>query len=192
MNPLPQIGNLIISTVFDIYIVILWMRFLLQLLHADFYNPFAQFVVKATAPFVDPLRRIIPGNRSWEPSVLVLILLFKMLELTLVGMVSGMGTFAPPQLVVVTIVQLLMLAADFYFWTLIVSVVMSWVAPGSYSPIAQLVHQITEPLLAPCRRLLPAMGGLDLSPIIAFLGLQVFKILLSAAAQPLYRAVGLM
>lgn len=192
MNPLPQIGNLIISTAFDIYIVILWMRFLLQLLHADYYNPFAQFVVKATAPFVDPLRRIIPGNRSWEPSVLVLILLFKMLELTLVGMVSGMGTFAPPQLIVVTIVQLLMLAADFYFWTLIISVVLSWVAPGSYSPIAQLVHQITEPLLAPCRRLLPAMGGLDLSPIIAFLGLQIFKILLSAAAQPLYRAVGLM
>lgn len=192
MNPLPQIGNLIISTAFDIYIVILWMRFLLQLLHADYYNPFAQFVVKATAPFVDPLRRIIPGNRSWEPSVLVLILLLKMLELTLVGMVSGMGTFAPPQLIVVTIVQLLMLAADFYFWTLIISVVLSWVAPGSYSPIAQLVHQITEPLLAPCRRLLPAMGGLDLSPIIAFLGLQIFKILLSAAAQPLYRAVGLM
>ncbi len=192
MNPLPQIGNLIISTAFDIYIVILWMRFLLQLLHADYYNPFAQFVVKATAPFVDPLRRIIPGNRSLEPSVLVLILLFKMLELTLVGMVSGMGTFAPPQLIVVTIVQLLMLAADFYFWTLIISVVLSWVAPGSYSPIAQLVHQITEPLLAPCRRLLPAMGGLDLSPIIAFLGLQIFKILLSAAAQPLYRAVGLM
>jgi YggT family protein len=192
MNPLPQIGNLIISTAFDIYIVILWMRFLLQLLHADYYNPFAQFVVKATAPFVDPLRRIIPGNRSWEPSVLVLILLFKMLELTLVGMVTGVGTFAPPQLIVVTLVQLLMLAADFYFWALIISVVLSWVAPGSYSPIAQLVHQITEPLLAPCRRLLPAMGGLDLSPIIAFLGLQIFKILLSAAAQPLYRAVGLM
>ena|SRR6218665_2013601 len=192
MNPLPQIGNLIISTAFDIYIVILWMRFLLQLLHADYYNPFAQFVVKATAPFVDPLRRIIPGNRSWEPSVLVLILLFKMIELTLVGMVNGMGTLAPLQLVVVTVVQLITLAADFYFWVLIISVVLSWVAPGSYSPIAQLVHQITEPLLAPCRRLLPAMGGLDLSPIIAFLGLQIFKILLSTAAQPLYQAVGLM
>ncbi|HEX6591994.1 MAG TPA: YggT family protein, partial [Moraxellaceae bacterium] len=63
MNPLPQISSLILTTAFDIYIVILWLRFLLQLLHADFYNPVAQFVVKATAPFVDPLRRIIPGNR---------------------------------------------------------------------------------------------------------------------------------
>lgn len=191
MNAISQVSTLILTTAFDIYIIILWLRFLLQLVHADFYNPIAQFVVKATAPFVDPLRRIIPGNKSWEPSVLVLILLFKLIELTLVGMFSGMGTFAPQQLVVVTIVQLLMLAADFYFWTLLISVVLSWVAQGSYSPAAVLIQQITEPVLAPCRRLLPAMGGIDLSPIIAFLGIQIFKILLSAAAQPLYRAVGL-
>ncbi|MDQ8038687.1 MAG: YggT family protein [Pedobacter sp.] len=192
MNAISQVSTLILTTAFDIYIVILWLRFLLQLLHADYYNPIAQFVVKATSPFVDPLRRIIPGNRSWEPSVLVLILLFKMIELTLVGMASGMGTYPPLLLVVMTVLQLLMLAADFYFWTLIISVVLSWVAPGSYSPAAVLVHQITEPLLAPCRRLLPAMGGIDLSPIIAFLGIQVFKILLGAAAMPLLQAVGQM
>lgn len=190
MNAISQVSTLILTTAFDIYIIILWLRFLLQLLHADFYNPIAQFVVKATSPFVDPLRRIIPGNRSWEPSVLVLILLFKMIELTLVGILAGGGTMPPLQLMVVTVLQLLMLAADFYFWTLIVSVVLSWVAPGSYSPAAVLVHQITEPLLAPCRRLLPAMGGIDLSPIIAFLGIQIFKILLSAAAMPLLQAVG--
>lgn len=182
MNPLSQIGVLILSTAFDIYIVILWLRFLLQLLHADYYNPIAQFVVRATAPLVNPLRRIIPGNRSWEPSALVLIVLFKMLETTLISLLSGGGTVAPPALLIYTVISLLFLAADFYFWTLIISVVLSWVAPGSYSPAAVLVHQITEPLLAPCRRLLPAMGGLDLSPIVAFLGIQVFRILLSAAA----------
>lgn len=181
MNPLSQIGTLILTTAFDIYIIILWLRFLLQLLHADYYNPIAQFVVRATAPLIDPLRRILPGTRSWEPSALLLIVLFKMLEITLVGLMSGGGTMAPPALLIYTIVSLLFLAADFYFWTLIISVVLSWVAPGSYSPAAVLVHQITEPLLAPCRRLLPAMGGIDLSPIIAFLGIQVFKILLSAA-----------
>ncbi len=190
MNAISQVSTLILTTAFDIYIIILWLRFLLQLLHADYYNPIAQFVVQATAPFVNPLRRIIPGNRSWEPSVLVLILLFKMIELTLLGMLAGGGTMPPLQLVVVTVLQLLMLAADFYFWSLLISVVLSWVAPGSYSPAAVLVHQVTEPLLAPCRRLLPAMGGIDLSPIIAFLGIQVFKILLGTAALPLLQAVG--
>lgn len=186
MNPLNQIGILLLTTAFDIYIIILWLRFLLQLLHADYYNPVAQFTVRATAPLVDPLRRIMPGNRSWNPAALVLIVLFKMTEITLVGMLGGGGTMSPPSLVLYTVVSLLFLAADFYFWTLIISVVLSWVAPGSYSPAAVLVHQITEPLLAPCRRLMPNMGGLDLSPIIAFLGIQVFKILLGAAAGQLF------
>lgn len=189
MNPISQIAQLLLGTAFDIYLVILWLRFLLQLLHADYYNPVAQFVVRASAPLVDPLRRIMPGNRSFEPSVLVLIVLLKMLAITVLGMVSGMGTLPPLQLLVVTVVSLLQLAADFYFWTLILSVVLSWVAPGSYSPAAVLVHQIMEPLLAPCRRLLPDMGGLDLSPILVFLGIKVFEILLAAAAQPLYQAL---
>jgi YggT family protein len=191
MNAIPQIGNLIIGTAFDIYIVILWLRFLLQLLHADYYNPLAQFVVKATAPFVNPLRRIIPGNKSWEPSVLVLIVLFKMIEFTLLGVISGGGTMAPLALLVFTVISLLQLAADFYFWALILSVVLSWVAPGGYSPVAVLVQQVTEPLLAPCRRLLPAMGGLDLSPIIAFLGIQIFKILLANSAAQLFGLLGM-
>jgi YggT family protein len=191
MNPLPQISTLILSTAFDIYIVILWLRFLLQLLHADYYNPIAQFVVKASAPFVDPLRRIIPGNRSWEPSALVLIVLFKMLEITVLSVVSGGGTMPPLPLLFITVISLLQLAADFYFWTLIVSVVLSWVAPGSYSPAAVLVHQITEPLLAPCRRLLPAMGGIDFSPIIAFLGIKIFMILVATAASQVYPLLGL-
>ncbi|MFZ5561674.1 MAG: YggT family protein [Pseudomonadota bacterium] len=190
MNPLTQISTLLLSTAFDIYIVILWLRFLLQLLHADFYNPIAQFVVRATAPLVDPLRRLLPGNRSWNPAALLLIVLFKMLEITLLGLLAGSGTLSPPVLLIVTVIQLLYLAIDFYFWTLIIGVVLSWVAPGSYSPAAVLVHQITEPLLAPCRRLLPSMGGLDLSPIVAFLGLQVFKILLGAATAQLLPLLG--
>lgn len=182
MNPMSQISQLLLTTAFDLYLVILWLRFLLQLLHADYYNPIAQFVVQATAPLVNPLKRIIPGNRSWEPSVLVIIVLVKMLEITLLGLLMGGGTLAPLPLLIYTVVELLQLAAQFYFWVLIISVVLSWVAPGSYSPAAVLVNQIIEPLLAPCRRLLPAMGGLDLSPIFVFLGIKVFQILVTTVA----------
>lgn len=191
MNVLNEISSQILRVAFDLYIVILWLRFLLQLLHADFYNPIAQFVAKATAPFVIPLRRIIPGNRSWEPSVLVLIVLFKMLEITLIGLFSGAGTMPPVPLVFVTIIELLGLVFQFYYWTLLISVILSWVAPGGYSPAAALVQQITEPLLAPCRRILPDTGGIDLSPIIAFLGLWIAQKLLAAAAVPIYASLGL-
>ena len=190
MNPLPQISQLILTTAFDLYIVVLWLRFLLQLLHADYYNPIAQFVVQATAPLVNPLKRIIPGNHSWEPAVLVIILLIKMLEMTLLGLLVGGATIAPLPLLIYTIVSLLQLVAEFYFWTLIISVVLSWVAPGSYSPAAVLVNQIIEPLLAPCRRLLPAMGGLDLSPIVVFLGIKVFQILVTTAAAQVMPLLG--
>lgn len=190
MNPLSQISQLILTTAFDLYIVVLWLRFLLQLLHADYYNPIAQFVVQATAPLVNPLKRIIPGNRSWEPSVLVIIVLVKMLEITLLGLFMGGSTIAPLPLLIYTVVSLLQLAAEFYFWTLMISVVLSWVAPGSYSPAAVLVNQIMEPLLAPCRRLLPAMGGLDLSPIFVFLGIKVFQILLATASAQLMAQLG--
>lgn len=190
MNPLSQISQLILTTAFDLYIVVLWLRFLLQLLHADYYNPIAQFVVQATAPLVNPLKRIIPGNRSWEPSVLVIIVLVKMLEITLLALFMGGSTIAPLPLLIYTVVSLLQLAAEFYFWTLMISVVLSWVAPGSYSPAAVLVNQIMEPLLAPCRRLLPAMGGLDLSPIFVFLGIKVFQILLATASAQLMAQLG--
>ena len=190
MNPLPQISQLILTTAFDLYIVVLWLRFLLQLLHADYYNPIAQFVVQATAPLVNPLKRIIPGNHSWEPAVLVIILLIKMLEMTLLGLLVGGATIAPLPLLIYTIVSLLQLVAEFYFWTLMISVVLSWVAPGSYSPAAVLVNQIIEPLLVPCRRLLPAMGGLDLSPIFVFLGIKVFQILVSTAAAQVMPLLG--
>lgn len=181
MNPLSQIAVLLISTGFGIYMVLVWLRFLLQLVHADFYNPISQFVVKATSPLLHPLRRIIPSLGGMDVAALVLIVLLQMVETTLVSMLSGADGLPPVTLLVVTVFSLLMLAAQFYFWLLILSVVLSWVAPGSYSPGVVLVYQLTEPMLAPLRRLLPAMGGLDLSPILAFLGIKVFEILVGYA-----------
>lgn len=181
MSALAQIGNLVLGTAFDIYIMLVWLRFLLQLVHADFYNPISQFVVKATSPLLHPLRRIIPALGGMDVAALVLIVLLYMLEMALLGIISGVGAMPPVTLLLTTVYGLLMLATKFYFWLLLLSVVLSWVAPGSNAPASILVYQLTEPVLAPCRKLLPAMGGLDLSPIIAFLGINIFQILLQHA-----------
>ncbi len=177
MNPLGQIAVLLIGTAFSIYIILVWLRFLLQLVHADFYNPISQFVVKATSPLLHPLRRIIPAWGGMDMAALLLIVLLQMVETTLLSLLLSGGTVPPITLLISTVFSLLLLAAKFYFWLLILSVVLSWVAPGSYSPGVVLVQQLTEPLLAPCRKLLPNMGGLDISPIIAFLGIKIFEIL---------------
>ena len=62
-----------------------------------------------------------------------------------------------------------------FFFAMIISVILSWVAPGSTSPGAELVNQITEPALAPFRRFLPNLGGLDISPILAFMVIQLIQ-----------------
>lgn len=182
MGATTQIINLLLGTVVSLYMGILWVRFLLQLVQADFYNPISQFIVRASAPVLNPLRQIMPKNRHWDFAALLAIFLLQLLSITIMALINSQGTLPPLLLVLSAVFQLMYLATEFYFWLLIVSVVMSWLSPG-YSPFGALVNQLAEPMLAPFRRLLPAMGGLDLSPIVAFLAIKVVQILLGAMSQ---------
>ncbi|PZR39644.1 MAG: YggT family protein [Ectopseudomonas oleovorans] len=160
----------IIQTLGSLYLLIVLLRFILQLVRADFYNPLSQFIVKATQPLVTPLRRIIPGFAGLDLASLVLAILVQLLlmivTLTLMG--YNVGGFIL-QLLVWSMIGVTSLFLKVFFLALIISVILSWVAPGSYNPGAQLVNQICEPLLAPFRKLLPNLGGLDISPIFAFI-----------------------
>lgn len=160
----------IIQTLGSLYLLIVLLRFILQLVRADFYNPLSQFIVKATQPLLTPLRRIIPGFAGLDLASLVLAILVQLLlmvvTLTLMG--YNVGGFIL-QLLVWSMIGVTSLFLKVFFFALIISVILSWVAPGSYNPGAQLVNQICEPLLAPFRKLLPNLGGLDISPIFAFI-----------------------
>ena len=160
----------IIQTLGSLYLLIVLLRIILQLVRADFYNPLSQFIVKATQPLVTPLRRIIPGFAGLDLASLVLAILVQLLlmivTLTLMG--YNVGGFIL-QLLVWSMIGVTSLFLKVFFFALIISVILSWVAPGSYNPGAQLVNQICEPLLAPFRKLLPNLGGLDISPIFAFI-----------------------
>lgn len=185
MGALNQIANLLIGTVCSFYIGLLWVRFLLQLVQADFYNPISQFVVKATSPVLNPLRQILPKSQHWDVAALIAIVLLQLLSMTLLAMMSGQGTLPPLLLVFGAIFQLMFMATEFYFWLLLIGVVLSWISPG-YSPFSALINQLAEPILAPLRRILPPMGGLDLSPIVAFLAIQVVQILLRSMSQQVF------
>ncbi|ERH47565.1 membrane protein [Ectopseudomonas chengduensis] len=160
----------IIQTLGSLYLLIVLLRFILQLVRADFYNPLSQFIVKATQPLVTPLRRIIPGFAGLDLASLVLAILVQLLlmVITLTLMGYNVGGFIL-QLLVWSLIGVTSLFLKVFFFALIISVILSWVAPGSYNPGAQLVNQICEPLLAPFRKLLPNLGGLDISPIFAFI-----------------------
>lgn len=168
----------ILQTLGSLYLLIVLLRFILQLVRADFYNPLSQFIVRATKPLLNPLRRIIPGFGGIDLASLVLAILIQLVLMILILMLMGYGVGGfIMQLLIWSIIAVTSLFLKVFFFALIIGVILSWVAPGSYNPGAQLVNQICEPLLMPFRKLLPNLGGLDLSPIFAFLALKLIDML---------------
>ena len=164
----------IIQTLGSLYLLIVLMRFILQLVRANFYNPLCQFVVKATQPLLKPLRRVIPSLFGLDMSSLVLALLLQILLFAVILMLNGSQALTL-LLLPWALIGVFSLFLKILFWSMIISVILSWVAPGSRSPGAELVAQITEPVLAPFRRLIPNLGGLDISPIFAFIAIQLLQ-----------------
>jgi YggT family protein len=164
----------IVQTLGSLYLLIVLLRFILQLVRADFYNPLSQFTLKATQPLLKPLRRVIPGLGGLDVASLVLALLVQLLLMVVVILIAGANPLSVGlQLLVWAVIALTSLFLKIFFFAMIISVILSWVAPGSYNPGAQLVNQICEPLLAPFRKLIPNLGGLDISPIFAFIALNL-------------------
>lgn len=164
----------IIKTLGSLYLLIVLLRFILQLVRANFYNPLCQFIVKATQPLLKPLRRLIPSMFGLDMSSLVLALIVQMLLIAVI--VSLKGVMVDWVLLVPwALIALFLLFLNILFYAMIISVILSWVAPGSHNPGAELVAQITEPVLAPFRRIIPNLGGLDISPIFAFIVIQLLQ-----------------
>ncbi|WP_130906046.1 MULTISPECIES: YggT family protein [unclassified Pseudomonas] len=164
----------VIQTLGSLYLLIVLLRFILQLVRANFYNPLCQFAVKATQPLLKPLRRVIPSMFGLDMSSLVLALLVQMALFAVILLLSGYSVDAL-LLAPWALIGIFALFLKILFWAMIISVILSWVAPGSHNPGAELVQQITEPVLAPFRRIIPNLGGLDISPIFAFIALQLLQ-----------------
>lgn len=166
----------IITTLFQLYITVVMVRFLLQWVRADFYNPVSQFVVKVTNPLLKPLRRIIPGWGGLDVAAIVLMILLQVASLLLVLLLRGKGV-PVATLLLWSLAELVSLAFNVYIFAIIVQALLSWVNPGHYNPVSAILYSLTEPLLRPARRLLPPISGIDLSPLLVILALQVLKML---------------
>ena len=176
MSPLSEVGMLLINTIGSLALLVVILRFLLQLVRADFYNPISQFIVKATNPLLVPLRRLIPGLGGIDVASLVLTYAIQVLVMAGVLMLSG---YPLPwaNILIWALIGITALVLNVYFWGLIITVIASWIAPNSYNPALILINQILEPVIRPIREKMPDMGGLDLSPIVVFLLIQVLEIM---------------
>ncbi len=177
MNP-QGATSFLIEFLFDIYIVLVLTRFILQAVRADFFNPISQFIVRATNPPLVPLRRVVPGFKGMDMASLVLVVALLIIKVLVVLWLRGYaGPLDPAQLLLVGLRELASLMLGYAFWAILVRVILSWVAPDPDNPVVRIVTQVTEPIMAPARKLLPPMGGLDLSPILVLLLLQFLRIL---------------
>ena len=167
----------VLQTLGSLYLLIVLMRFVLQLVRANFYNPLCQFIVRATQPLLKPLRRIIPSLFGLDMSSLVLAIIVQMILMALTLLLMFGTTGDPLHLLLWSIIGVTALFLKIFFFALIISVILSWVAPASHNPGAELVNQICEPALAPFRKIFPNLGGLDISPILAFLVLKLLDML---------------
>lgn len=182
MNPLSQIGILTVQTLGDLYLLIVLLRFLLQVARADFYNPLSQFIVKATNPLLLPLRRVIPGLFGIDIAGIVLGLCVQFVIFFLVLLFSG-HVANPLLLLIASTLNLVAMAIQIYFFCLIVMIITSFVAPYTRHPFVMLSIQLLRPVSAPFQKILPPMGGFDLSPILIILAMKIVRILVMTAAQ---------
>jgi YggT family protein len=167
----------LIQTVFGFYILAVMLRFLLQWVRADFYNPLVQFLVRITNPPLLPLRRIVPGYRGLDLAAVVLAFALQGIEVLLITLLldrnAGVGG-----LLLLTVMELLKLLINIYLWGIIIQVVLSWLNPDPRHPAARVLAQLTAPLLRPARRLLPPISGVDLSPMLVVVALIFVSLLL--------------
>lgn len=178
MTPVNQAGYFLVQTLFDLYIMTFMLRFILQLVRADYLNPLSQFIVKVTNPLVVPLRRIIPGFLGIDWATLIVLSLLSASKLSLLFFIRFSKLPDALGLVVWTCGDILSLTIYIFFFAILIQVLMSWVAPMG-NPLTGVLHRITNPLMRPARKVIPVIGGFDISPIPVMIVLQLLIILIA-------------
>lgn len=164
----------VFRSITDIVAIILLIRFLLQLVGADFYNPVSQGVLKICNPLVGPLQKIIPSFGRFNLSVLVVALLIKWSFFVVMAIVKGVLSVGIFAFIAWAGFELLRTLVEIYFWGIFILVIFSWVGTPPH-PAAQLVHQVISPYMNPFRRIIPPLGMIDLSPMAAIFSLMIIR-----------------
>ena len=179
MGYLANAGQLLINFAFGAMIALVVLRVLLQLVRANFYNPVCQFLYKLTNPVLIPLRKLIPSWRTLDIAGVLLAWLLTAIKLALLYALAG-PSLGVAGLAVMAFADLIDFVLLLYLGLILVRVLLSFVSVERSNPIVPLVIQLTDPVLRPIRRRLPALGGFDLSPMLAWLAILLIRMLVVA------------
>jgi YggT family protein len=172
-------GAILVEVLFGLAVALFALRVLLQLVRANFHNPICQFFYKATNPILMPLRKVVPPLRRLDTAGTLIAWLIECLKVWLLAALGGVALNLGATLLL-GFAELIGFLLMLYFWLILVRVILSFVAQNSYHPMVPLIVQLTEPVLGPIRRVLPAAGGFDLSPLVATLAIFLARALIVA------------
>jgi YggT family protein len=171
----------VLNTLLTLVVVVFLLRLLMPLVRADFHNPLGEAVLKFTNPLVLPLRRVLPsGRRRFDLGSLLALLLVHFVKTVVLLLVRG-APLRADTVVVAGLLGLLITVIQFYFYAVLIYAIMSWFGGAAHSPVGRVLSDLVTPLLAPFRRLIPPLGGLDLSALFLLIALQAVLILLRSA-----------
>jgi len=181
MTALQNVAAFLVESLFSLYIGAVLLRFLLAWSRGNFYNPLSQFLVKITNPVLVPLRRVIPAIGKLDTAAIVLAVGLKVIQSFLLVSIKG-GDVGLPSIIAYSAFDLLDTVTQIYIFALIIQALMSWVGNGYGNPMVEILNNLTEPLLRPIRKLIPMVGMIDLSPMVAIMGLYVVSIVLKSVS----------
>jgi YggT family protein len=170
----------LLQTFLGLLLSVFLLRVLLPLVQADARNPFSQAVIRLTNPLVLPLRRIVPAIGRLDTAALI-ALIFMQVAATALLIMIGSHIVSGPIIFVTAAFDLIELVLQFYKWATIMYVLLSWVAPDTYSPVSAILNSLVTPVVRPWRKLIPPFGGMDLSPALLVIAIQALLLLLDEA-----------
>jgi len=168
----------IITTIAQLYLLVMLLRFWLPWMRADFRNPIAQGILKLTSPLVIPVRRLIPPIGRLDTATIIVTFALQYLAILIILTINGIAPAILP-IALTSIIDLVMLSARLFTFAIFIHIILSWIAPGTHNPATAFIAMLVAPVLRPFRRLIPPIGGLDISPIFAIIGLQALAIFLA-------------
>lgn len=177
MSTLASAGFFLIEVIFDIYIIMLILRLIMQKVGASYHNPVSQLIIRLTNALVLPLQRIIPGFKGFDFAIILLVFILEIIQMILLmwlrfDVVPGFGGT-----IIVAIGMIGRKVMNLYFWAIIIWALMSWAVSLQRSPAAEIVYLITEPVMRRARRIIPTIAGFDLTPIPVLIVLQLLSML---------------
>ena len=169
----------IVKTLAQLYLLLLLLRFWLPIMRADFRNPIANGILRITSPLVIPIRRIIPPIGRLDTSTILVAYILEFLLILVLLALRGLRVETLP-IAITAILELAILSLNLFFFVILIKIILSWVAPQNYNPMTVLLNTMAEPVLRPFRRIVPAVGGFDISPIFAIVLLKAAEIVLQS------------